>query len=282
MVKDQTAAVPPYRATVDENPRRRKLVAGNWKMNGSLAANEALLSALLAGLPVDLSCDVAVFAPTPYLAQVGGHLVGSSVALGAQDVSPHAHGAFTGETSASMLRELGAAMALVGHSERRQNHGESDAVVAAKAQAALHAGLRPIVCLGETLAEREAGQTESVVEKQLQAVLDLLGPPAAGLVVAYEPVWAIGTGRTATPHQAQAVHAALRMQYHAALGANAAPITLIYGGSMNAANAAELLAQPDIDGGLIGGASLKAADFLTIIKAAGQADAIRHAGASSV
>ena len=245
---------------------KKKLIAGNWKMNGSLAANEALLKAIVAGL-ADAACDVAVAVPAPYLAQVQALTAGSTVAVAAQDVSKHEAGAYTGEVSAAMLRDFGARYALVGHSERRQYHGETDAVVAEKAQRALAAGITPIVCVGETLQEREAGQTEAVVKRQLAAVIHLNGHCISEVVVAYEPVWAIGTGRTATPEQAQAVHAVLRAQL-AAASAHANRIRLLYGGSMNAANAAELLAQPDIDGGLVGGASLKAPDFLQIIAAA--------------
>ena len=245
---------------------KKKLIAGNWKMNGSLAANEALLKAIVAGL-ADAVCDVAVAVPAPYLAQVQALTAGSTVAVAAQDVSKHEAGAYTGEVSAAMLRDFGARYALVGHSERRQYHGETDAVVAEKAQRALAAGITPIVCVGETLQEREAGQTEAVVKRQLAAVIHLNGHCISEVVVAYEPVWAIGTGRTASPEQAQAVHAVLRAQL-AAASEHADRIRLLYGGSMNAANAAELLAQPDIDGGLVGGASLKAPDFLQIIAAA--------------
>lgn len=246
---------------------KRKLIAGNWKMNGGLAANEALVRAIVGGLQAQASCDIAVAVPAPYLAQVQALTAGTPVALGAQDVSAHESGAFTGEVSAGMLRDFGVRYALVGHSERRQYHGESDAVVAAKAQRALAAGITPVVCVGETLAEREAGQTEQVVRRQLAAVIHVNGHCISEIVVAYEPVWAIGTGRTATPEQAQAVHAVLRAQLAAATE-HAARMRILYGGSMNAANAADLLAQPDIDGGLIGGASLKAPDFLQIIAAA--------------
>ena len=245
---------------------KQKLIAGNWKMNGSLAANEALLKAVIAGAQ-DAACDVAVAVPAPYLAQVQSLAAGSVVAVAAQDVSSHEAGAYTGEVSAAMLKDFGVRYALVGHSERRQYHGETDAVVAEKAQRALAAGVTPIICVGETLAEREAGQTEAVVKRQLAAVIHLNGHCISEVVVAYEPVWAIGTGRTATPEQAQAVHAVLRAQL-AAASAHADRIRLLYGGSMNAANAAELLAQPDIDGGLVGGASLTAPDFLQIIAAA--------------
>lgn len=246
---------------------RKKLIAGNWKMNGSLAANAALMGELLAGIGQP-ACDVAVCVPAVYLAQVQLLLAGQGgIALGAQDVSQHESGAYTGDVSAAMLKELGARYVIVGHSERRQYQGETDAQVAVKAQRALAAGLTPIVCVGETLQEREQGETESVVSRQLSAVIQLNGERLADLVVAYEPVWAIGTGRTATPEQAQAVHAALRALL-AAADLQAAGVRILYGGSMNAGNAAELLAQPDIDGGLIGGASLKARDFLKIIETA--------------
>jgi triosephosphate isomerase len=246
---------------------KRQLIAGNWKMNGGLAANEALLQALKAGLGSPPACDVAVCVPAPYLAQVRALVAPVAIGLGAQDVSAHGQGAYTGEVSAAMLKDFGVQYAIVGHSERRQYHGETDAVVADKAKAALAAGITPIVCVGETLAEREAGHTEDVVKRQLAAVIHANGHCISEVVVAYEPIWAIGTGRTATPEQAQAVHAVLRAQLHAA-SAQSGRIRILYGGSMNAANAASLLAQPDIDGGLIGGASLKAPDFLTIIAAA--------------
>lgn len=245
---------------------KKKLIAGNWKMNGSLAANEVLLKALIAGLG-DVACDVAVAVPAPYLAQVQAFTAGAAVAVAAQDVSRYESGAYTGEVSVAMLKDFGVRYALVGHSERRQYHGETDVAVAEKAQRALAAGVTPIVCVGETLEEREAGQTEAVVKRQLAAVIHLNGHCISEIVVAYEPVWAIGTGRTASPEQAQAVHAVLRAQL-AAASEHADRIRLLYGGSMNAGNAAQLLAQPDIDGGLVGGASLKAADFLQIIAAA--------------
>ena len=247
---------------------KKKLIAGNWKMNGGLAANEALLKALRDGMAAFASpCDVSVAVPAPYLAQVQALVAGSGIALAAQDVSAHEQGAYTGEVSAAMLKEFGARYVLVGHSERRQYHGETDAVVAIKAQRALALGVTPIVCVGETLAERDAGETEAVVKRQLAAVIHLNGHCISEIVVAYEPVWAIGTGRTATPAQAQAVHAVLRAQLALASG-HAERVHLLYGGSMNAGNAAELLAQQDIDGGLVGGASLKAADFLQIMGAA--------------
>lgn len=245
----------------------RQLIAGNWKMNGSLAANAALLDALKQGIGMP-ACDVAVCVPAPYLAQVQPLVAGSPLALGSQDISVHAQGAYTGEQSGGMLKEFGVRYAIVGHSERRQYHGESDDIVAAKTAAALANAITPIVCVGETLAQREAGQTEEVVKRQLAAVIHVNGHCISEIVVAYEPVWAIGTGKTATPEQAQAVHAVLRAQLHHAASEHAAGIRILYGGSMNAANAAELLSQPDIDGGLIGGASLKAPDFLQIIAAA--------------
>lgn len=247
---------------------KKKLIAGNWKMNGGLAANEALLRAVCEGLQTQpAGCDVAVAVPAPYLAQVQALVAGSVVAVAAQDVSAHVSGAYTGEVSGAMLNDFGVRYALVGHSERRQYHGETDAVVAAKALRALEAGVTPVVCVGETLAEREAGQTEAVVQRQLAAVITALADRLPEVVVAYEPVWAIGTGKTASPEQAQQVHAVLRAQLLAASAA-AGQVRVLYGGSMNAGNAAQLLAQPDIDGGLIGGASLKAADFLQIIAAA--------------
>ena len=247
--------------------KKRKLIAGNWKMNGSLAANEALVKALVQGLHAP-ACDVAVCVPAPYLAQVQSLVTGSPLALGAQDVSAQPQGAFTGEQSVAMLKEFGVRYVIVGHSERRQYHGETDELVAAKTAIALANGVTPVVCVGETLAQREAGETEEVVKRQLAAVIHVNGHCISEIVVAYEPVWAIGTGKTATPEQAQAVHALLRAQLHHAASEHASDIRILYGGSMNAGNAAELLAQPDIDGGLIGGASLKAPDFLQIIAAA--------------
>ena len=245
----------------------KKLIAGNWKMNGSLSANEALIQAMLAGIGHP-SADVALCAPAPYLAQLQGLLQGSPIAWGSQDVSAHEQGAYTGEVSVAMLKDFGCRYVIVGHSERRQYHGETDELVAAKAQRALSAGVTPIVCVGETLAEREANETEAVVKRQLAAVIHTVGHCITEIVVVYEPVWAIGTGKTATPEMAQAVHAVLRAQLAAAT-TNPKRVHILYGGSMNAANAASLLAQTDIDGGLIGGASLKAADFLQIVAAAG-------------
>jgi triosephosphate isomerase (TIM) len=256
----------------------KKLIAGNWKMNGSKAANQALLSEVIAGLaamPSACACDVAVCVPAVYLAQVSEvfsqfsdvDIKKFAINLGVQDISQHASGAYTGEISGAMLGEFAVRYAIVGHSERRLYHGETDAVVSLKAKAALASGITPIVCVGETLAQREAGKTEEVVKRQLAAVIHDNGHCISEIVVAYEPVWAIGTGKTATPEMAQAVHAVLRAQIKAA-SSHPERVKILYGGSMNAANAAQLLAQPDIDGGLIGGASLKAADFLSIIAAA--------------
>ena len=247
-------------------PSRRKLVVGNWKMNGSVAANAALLDALKAASLG--SAEVSVCVPAPYLRDVATSLAQSAIAWGGQDCSPHASGAYTGEVSAAMLAELGCRHVIVGHSERRAMHGEGDELVAAKAAAALAQKLVPIVCVGETLAERDAGATERVVARQLGAVVDALGARIGAAVVAYEPVWAIGTGKTATPAEAQAVHAFLRALL-ARRGADAAAIRILYGGSVKAENAAQLFAEPDLDGGLIGGASLKAADFIAICRAAG-------------
>ena len=243
-----------------------KLIVGNWKMNGSLEANAALLADIQTGMS-GVRCRTAVCVPAPYLAQMQTLLTDSTIAWGAQDVSAHESGAYTGEVSVLMLRDFGARYCIVGHSERRQYHGESDALVAAKAQRALSAGVTPIVCVGETQAERAAGQTEAVVKRQLAAVIHTNGHCISEIVVAYEPVWAIGTGLTAAPEQAQEVHALLRKQLQAA-SAHADRIAILYGGSMNAANAASLLAQPDVDGGLIGGAALKAGDFLSILASA--------------
>ena len=248
---------------------KKKLIAGNWKMNGGIEANDALVRAILAGLDSP-ACAVAVCVPAPYLAQLQMLRAATALELGAQDVSVHDKGAYTGEVSAAMLKEFGVRYVLAGHSERRQYHGETDAVVADKARAALAQGITPVVCVGETLAEREACRTEEVVKRQLAAVIHANGHCISEIVVAYEPVWAIGTGKTASPEMAQAVHAVIRGQLKAATQ-HSDRVQILYGGSMNAANAAELLAQPDIDGGLIGGASLKAADFLTIVAAAGRA-----------
>jgi triosephosphate isomerase len=249
---------------------KQKLIAGNWKMNGGLAANATLVHAVQHGLAQALGtkhAQVAVCVPAAYLSQVQQLVKGSGIDLGSQDVSAHEQGAYTGEVSAVMLKDFAVRYVIVGHSERRQYHGETDEQVAHKAQQALSVGITPIVCVGETLAEREAGKTEEVVKRQLAAVIHANGHCISEIVVAYEPVWAIGTGQTASPAQAQAVHAVLRGQLKAATE-HPERVHILYGGSMNAANAAELMAQSDIDGGLIGGAALKAADFLTIIAAA--------------
>ncbi len=244
---------------------RRKLVVGNWKMNGSRVSNAQLLAGLREAGP--WNADVAVCPPFPYLTEAALALTGSGVALGGQDCSAHEQGAYTGEVSPGMLADLGCRYVIVGHSERRTYHGESDLLVADKAKAALARGVTPIVCVGETRAEREAGQTEAVVKRQLAAVIHGLGHCCGEMVIAYEPLWAIGTGLTATPDQAQAVHAVLRAQLRAATD-RAAAMRLLYGGSVKADNAAALFAQPDIDGGLIGGAALVAADFAAICRAA--------------
>ena len=245
--------------------QRRSLVAANWKMNGSLTANEDWANTFVAKA-ASLRCDVVVCAPFVYLCTLGRALAPAE--LGAQDLSERTAGAYTGDVSGEMLQDVGCRWVIVGHSERRQLHGETDAVVAAKAARALHAGLRPIVCVGETLAEREAGRTEQVVGAQLAAVLDAIGADAlARGALAYEPVWAIGTGRNATPAQAQEVHAALRAQVGQRDARAAAALRILYGGSVKPANAGELFSRQDIDGGLIGGASLSAADFLAICTA---------------
>jgi triosephosphate isomerase len=246
---------------------RRKLVAANWKMNGSRAANAAWAEAFHARTP--RNCDVVVCAPYVYLPQLLAALDGSAAAVGAQNLSEQAPGAFTGEVAGEMLRDLGCGWVIVGHSERRALYGETNAVVAAKAARAVALGLRPIVCVGETLAEREAGRTTEVVKAQLEAVLARCAPAQllAG-AIAYEPVWAIGTGKTATPAQAQELHAVLRAGLATVDADAAARIRLLYGGSVKPSNAAELFGSPDIDGGLIGGASLQVDDFLAICAAA--------------
>ncbi|PVE09634.1 triose-phosphate isomerase [Limnohabitans sp. Rim28] len=243
-----------------------QLLVGNWKMHGDLSANAAFVAELTAEVS-GLACRAALCVPAVYLAQMQVLLSGSRIDLGAQDLSAHEAGAYTGEVSAQMLRDFSVRYCIVGHSERRLFHAESDATVAVKAQRALAVGITPIVCVGESLAEREAGQTEAVVKRQLAAVIQANGHCISEIVVAYEPVWAIGTGLTASPEQAQEVHAVLRSQLKAA-SSHADRVSVLYGGSMTAHNAAELLAQPDVDGGLIGGASLKAQDFLSLLKAA--------------
>ncbi|QJE01341.1 triose-phosphate isomerase [Massilia forsythiae] len=247
---------------------RPKLVIGNWKMNGNRADNAALLAGIAAGLGAHAAA-CAVCVPAPYLQQCEETLAGSRIAWGAQDVSMHDCGAYTGEVCARMVADFGGRYVIVGHSERRAYHGESSELVANKVLAVLEQRMVPIVCVGETLEQREAGQTVQVVGAQLDAVLDALDPQVLpGLVLAYEPVWAIGTGRNATPDMAQQVHAQLRARLAARNPAAAAVVPVLYGGSMKPDNAFDLLAQPDIDGGLIGGAALKAPDFLAIIAAA--------------
>ena len=243
---------------------RETFVVGNWKMNGSRETNAPRLTRLASGWHAVAGRMLAVCVPAPYLQQAQAALTGSAVAWGAQDVSEHESGAYTGEVAAAMVTDFGGTFAIVGHSERRQWHGESDARVGAKAKAALAAGLTPVACVGETLDERERGDTEAVVLRELDALLAALGKDATRMVVAYEPIWAIGTGRTASPAEAQAVHATLRARL-AAFGAGDVPV--LYGGSVKAANAAALFAMPDIDGALVGGASLDADEFLRIGRA---------------
>lgn len=247
---------------------RRKLVAGNWKMYGTLALNAALLDAVRSGMAAMPGVDCAVCVPFPYLAQAQQKLSGSNVKWGAQDVHQIDKGAYTGEVSAMMLRDFGSTYVIVGHSERRSYFGESSHLVAEKFIAAQQAGLIPILCVGETLQQREAGVTENVVAEQLDALINLGGVQSLhNAVVAYEPVWAIGTGKTATAEQAQAVHGFIRSRIASQDGKISAGLCILYGGSVKAGNAAELFAMPDIDGGLIGGASLVADEFLAICKA---------------
>ena len=249
---------------------RRPWVAGNWKMNGLRQTNAALLRSVSA-LAAETGIDIAVAPPAPYWADAVAALSGSGLQVLAQDVSAYAEGAYTGECSVAMLRDCGVAGALVGHSERRQHHGETDAQVAAKFDALRRAGLQAVLCVGETLDEREAGETLAVVSRQLLAVLESQGAEAFdGGVLAYEPVWAIGTGRTATPEQAQAVHASLRAVVAAFDAERAQALRIVYGGSVKAANAASLFAMPDIDGALVGGASLLAEEFAAICGATRQ------------
>lgn len=244
-------------------------MAGNWKMHGSLAVNRRLLDTIRAALNPRTDLGYAVFAPFPYLVQTAEVLSGSSIDWGAQTLSEHDVGAYTGEVSGAMLKEFGCRYVLVGHSERRQFYGETDVQVAAKFLAAQRSGLAPILCVGETLEQRERGDTEAVVGRQIDAVLNAAGVKALGTaVIAYEPVWAIGTGRNASAAQAQAVHAFIRERVAQQDAAIAGELTLLYGGSVKPANAAELFAQSDVDGGLIGGASLIAEDFIAICKAA--------------
>lgn len=248
---------------------REKFVAGNWKMHGSLVENKVLLDAVVAGLGSVTGVKTAVCVPYPYLFQVQHSLQGTSIGWGAQNLSEHAKGAYTGEVSASMLKDFGCQYVIIGHSERRSLYGETDAVVAHKYKWAHAAGLVPILCVGESLAERENGVTEQVVARQLDAVVHAVGAAGMkGAVIAYEPVWAIGTGKTATPEQAQAVHAFIRGRLREVDAELAEKTVIQYGGSVKAANAAELFGMPDIDGGLIGGASLHAEDFVAICRAA--------------
>ena len=248
---------------------RRKLVAGNWKMNGSLSANRELMGGIKAGLGEFKGADVVVCVPSAYIPQVVELGTGTAIAVGAQTVSEHASGAYTGELSAGMLKELGCTYVIVGHSERRTLFGETSGQVAAKCAAVLAAGMHPVLCVGETLAERESGTTEAVVAAQLDAALDLIGAAAlARGIVAYEPVWAIGTGKTATPEQAQAVHAFIRTRVSTRDAGVAGQLRILYGGSVKAGNARTLFSCADIDGGLVGGASLQAQEFVAICKAA--------------
>ena len=248
---------------------RRPLVVGNWKMNGTRASSLKLISEILAGLPSDALADVGVCPSAVFISEVANALQGKSVRLGSQNVADQDQGAFTGEISAPMLREFGVSLAIVGHSERRAIYGETDALVAARYAKAIAHGVTPILCVGETLDEREANKTFSVIDTQLAAVIDLCGVESLSqAVVAYEPVWAIGTGRTATTEQAQEVHAYIRSKI-AALNADvASKLQILYGGSMKPDNAAALLSQPDVDGGLIGGAALDASSFLAMCLAA--------------
>ncbi len=248
---------------------RRRLVAGNWKMHGSLLVNSGLLAVLKQSIAAAEGVDVAVCVPFPYLPQVADILQGSALAWGAQDISEHEAGAFTGEVSGPMLAEFGCRYVLTGHSERRVLHGESDIQVAAKFAAAQRAGLIPVLCVGETLAQRDSGDTQAVLRHQLDVVLAANGVAALSkAILAYEPVWAIGTGRTASPAQAQAVHEFLRAAVAGSDAIVAAGLTIVYGGSVKAGNAKELFSMPDVDGGLIGGASLLAAEFAAICSAA--------------
>jgi triosephosphate isomerase (TIM) len=249
---------------------RRPIVAGNWKMHGSRAENARLIEELLAGAPTQPKATCVVCPPFVYLQEAARLLRDSALSLGAQDVCADAQGAFTGEVSAAMLKDVGCEYVIVGHSERRLLYRESDQLIARKFGAALAKGLIPILCVGEQLADREAGRMREVVSRQLDVVLELSGAGALEhAVVAYEPVWAIGTGRNASPEQAEEAHAFIRARVGARDARIAAATRILYGGSVKAGNAAELFAMPDVDGGLIGGASLKADEFLTILAAAG-------------
>ena len=247
---------------------RRKIVAGNWKLHGTREFATTLVTDIANGAP-EQGVELVILPPLPYLGELADDFADTAVAFGAQDVSSNEKGAYTGEVSASMLHEVGARYGLVGHSERRQYHHESSELVARKFAAAIHAGLIPVLCVGESLEQREAGQTEAALRAQLEPVLALVGSAGfAGAVLAYEPIWAIGTGRTATPEQAQAVHAFLRGEVAKADARIADSLPILYGGSVKPDNAGELFAQPDVDGGLVGGASLVAEDFLAIARAA--------------
>lgn len=248
---------------------RRPMVAGNWKMHGSRGENARLIEEIVAGYPANVTADCVVCPPFVYLQEVGRLLRDTPIALGAQDACAETHGAFTGEVSAGMLKDVGCKYVLVGHSERRLIYRESEQLVARKFAAAHAKGLIPVLCVGEQLPDREASRTEEVIGSQLDVVLELCGPQVLGHgLIAYEPVWAIGTGRNATPQQAQEVHAFIRARIAARDARIAADTRILYGGSVKAGNAAELFAMPDVDGGLIGGASLKADEFLAILGAA--------------
>ena len=252
---------------------RRPVVAGNWKMHGSRASNQALLAELEMSLKPEWPIDIAVFPPYVYVTDAVRMLEGGRILVGAQDVCAESGGAFTGQVSAAMLKDVGCTHVIVGHSERRRWHHEDDALIARKFAAALAAGLTPVLCVGETLEQHEAHETEAVVARQLDAVVATHGVGGFGeAILAYEPVWAIGTGRTASPDQAQAVHSFLRSRIHVQDAKMARQLRILYGGSVKAGNAAELFSMPDVDGGLVGGASLSADEFLKICAAA----AVRH------
>ncbi|MDH5547817.1 MAG: triose-phosphate isomerase [Gammaproteobacteria bacterium] len=249
---------------------RKPMVAGNWKLNGSRVSVQALVEGILSGSKAVTKADIVVCPPYVFISDVARQLGSSAVAVGAQDVAKETSGAFTGEVSVDMLKDVGCRYAIIGHSERRSLYGDTDEMVAQKVDTAIKGGVTPILCVGELLEEREGGQTEAVVERQLKAVVDHCGIDTLGqCVVAYEPVWAIGTGKTASPEQAQEVHAFIRNWIRGQSAKVADTIRILYGGSVKGDNAAELFSQADIDGGLIGGASLDADEFLTICKAAG-------------
>ena len=246
---------------------RKTIIAGNWKMNASKASVKSLIDGILSGME-GVNSEVLVCVPFPYMSQVESLIEGSNLKLGAQNININSSGAFTGEVSADMIKDFGAKHVIVGHSERRSLYGETSSVVAEKTKAALDAGLSPLLCVGESLEQREAGKTEAVVAEQINAVIELVGIESFdSIIIAYEPVWAIGTGMTATPEQAQAVHFFIRNLLGESSENIAQKTPILYGGSMNAGNAVELISCPDIDGGLIGGAALKAEDFLQICKA---------------